>query len=221
MTISAVALLLLAPVLARNRLAIRIGSPGPVFYRGLRMGAYGRTFRILKFRSMVVNAEALGGSATAQDDARITPLGAFLRRYKLDELPQLFQRSGRGYEPGRAAARGPEVRRHVSREEQKNAGSPSGHIPTGHPSGIRMKVQFGGSSDPERTYEELIRPTKLALQLYYLRISVASDRFKFCFTPQSRLGAPRLAARRNRPIRQIKRFRGRQPPPENFNSEKQ
>ena len=68
---------------------IRISSGRPVFYLGLRSGLYGQPFRIFKFRSMVVDAESLGG-VTAMNDVRITKLGGFLRKYKLDELPQLL-----------------------------------------------------------------------------------------------------------------------------------
>lgn len=69
---------------------IKIGSPGPIFYRGLRTGRYGKEFRIFKFRTMVADAEKLGGGTTGFRDPRVTQLGSFLRKYKLDELPQLF-----------------------------------------------------------------------------------------------------------------------------------
>jgi lipopolysaccharide/colanic/teichoic acid biosynthesis glycosyltransferase len=69
---------------------IKLSSPGPVFYRGLRTGLHGRTFRIFKFRTMVINAEKLGGGTTALNDFRIFKFGKFLRRYKLDEIPQII-----------------------------------------------------------------------------------------------------------------------------------
>lgn len=87
---AAVCLLLLgAPVLLWTALAVKISSPGPVFYRQERVGRGGRLFQIWKFRTMAVSASA-GPSVTAQDDPRITPLGRHLRSWKLDELPQLF-----------------------------------------------------------------------------------------------------------------------------------
>ena len=61
-----------------------------MFYRGVRTGRDGKMFRILKFRSMVVDAELKGGFSTAIDDPRLTSIGRFLRKYKLDELPQFF-----------------------------------------------------------------------------------------------------------------------------------
>ncbi|MBQ9387557.1 MAG: sugar transferase [Lachnospiraceae bacterium] len=69
---------------------IKADSRGPVFYRHERVTAYGRRFRIHKFRTMIKDAENLGDTVTAADDARITPMGKKLRRYKLDELPQLI-----------------------------------------------------------------------------------------------------------------------------------
>jgi len=85
-----VALLFLGPLLVMIGLIVKLTSPGSVFYRGIRAGRDGTTFRIFKFRSMVENAEAIGGPSTALNDPRLTPIGRFLRKYKLDELPQLF-----------------------------------------------------------------------------------------------------------------------------------
>jgi lipopolysaccharide/colanic/teichoic acid biosynthesis glycosyltransferase len=83
-------LIVLAPVMAVIALLIKRQDGGPIFYRGVRVGKGEKPFRIFKFRTMVANAESLGGSCTATDDPRITPLGRMLRRYKLDELPQLI-----------------------------------------------------------------------------------------------------------------------------------
>lgn len=88
--VATVGLLVLWPVLLACGVAVRLSSPGPVLYRGIRTGRQGQPFAILKFRSMVVDAELAGGTTTAAEDPRITPVGAFLRKYKLDELPQLI-----------------------------------------------------------------------------------------------------------------------------------
>jgi lipopolysaccharide/colanic/teichoic acid biosynthesis glycosyltransferase len=174
--VSGVALLFLAPLMMAIAIAVRIGSPGPVFYKGLRVGAYGRRFRILKFRSMVVNAEKLGGSATATDDPRITKIGAFLRRHKLDELPQLLNVLS-----GDMSLVGPrpEVPKYVDRfteEERETLALRPGITDWASIWNADEGAVLEGSSDPERTYEELVRPTKLALQLYYLRNqSLAAD----------------------------------------------
>jgi len=87
---SIVWLIILSPFMVCIALIIKLTSPGPVFYRGVRTGLHARPFKILKFRSMVANAEALGGPSTALNDSRLTRIGRFLRKYKLDELPQLI-----------------------------------------------------------------------------------------------------------------------------------
>jgi len=85
-----IALPFLLPFFAISATAIKLDSPGPVFYRGWRTGLGGKSFRIFKFRTMVVDAEKISGGTTALKDPRITRIGKFLRRYKLDELPQVL-----------------------------------------------------------------------------------------------------------------------------------
>jgi lipopolysaccharide/colanic/teichoic acid biosynthesis glycosyltransferase len=87
---SALAVLISSPFMLLIAVLIKLGSPGPVLYRGERAGMNGRVFRILKFRSMVADAERMGGFSTAINDPRLTRTGRFLRKYKLDELPQFF-----------------------------------------------------------------------------------------------------------------------------------
>ncbi|MGY1601001.1 sugar transferase [Geodermatophilus sp. SYSU D00815] len=99
--VAALTLLLLGPVLLGVAVAVRLSSPGPVLYRQQRIGLGGRPFTMLKFRSMVVDADARRDALRAQnvsdgllfkipDDPRVTPVGRWLRRYSLDELPQLL-----------------------------------------------------------------------------------------------------------------------------------
>ena len=83
-------LLVLLPVFFFIAIWIKIDSSGPVFFRQERVGQSGHLFRIFKFRTMVVNAESLGAKVTIGKDPRITRSGSFLRKYKLDELPQLI-----------------------------------------------------------------------------------------------------------------------------------
>ncbi len=86
---SVIALVMLLPVLLLIAVGVKLTSPGPIFYRGIRTGRYGKPFRILKFRTMVIDASKIGGPSTGKDDPRVTRFGAFLRRFKLDELPNL------------------------------------------------------------------------------------------------------------------------------------
>lgn len=88
--VAAVGLLLLLPLFALVAVLIRRGSPGPVFFRQERVGLHGRLFRIFKFRTMVADAPSRGPALTAGPDPRITWVGGHLRRYKIDELPQLI-----------------------------------------------------------------------------------------------------------------------------------
>jgi lipopolysaccharide/colanic/teichoic acid biosynthesis glycosyltransferase len=88
--VSLVLLVLLSPVLIYIAIRIKRESAGPVFYRGVRTGLHGKPFRILKFRTMVPDAETIGGPSTALNDLRLTRTGVFLRKYKLDELPQFI-----------------------------------------------------------------------------------------------------------------------------------
>src|SRR5687768_12854719 len=90
LVLASAALVTVSPVLLGVALWIKLDSPGPVIYTGRRIGRGGRPFGMHKFRTMVLNADALGGSSTPDDDPRLTRSGKLLRRYKLDELPQLF-----------------------------------------------------------------------------------------------------------------------------------
>jgi lipopolysaccharide/colanic/teichoic acid biosynthesis glycosyltransferase len=163
------ALIVLSPILLVLSLIIKITSPGPVFYRGVRIGQNGVPFRIFKFRTMVINAEQLGGSATAEDDPRITPIGRFIRRNKLDEFPQFI--NVLVGDMSLVGAR-PEVKKYVdmyTEEEKQILDLRPGITDWASIWNSNEAAVLEGSNDPEKTYEELIRPTKLALQLFYAR----------------------------------------------------
>ena len=84
-----VLIILIIPIIIIS-VCIKVNSPGPVFFRQLRVTKYGKVFRIFKFRTMVVNAESLGSMVTTKGDSRVTSIGRTLRKYRLDELPQIF-----------------------------------------------------------------------------------------------------------------------------------
>jgi len=88
--VAAVGLLLCLPFFVLTAVAIKIDSSGPVFYRGVRAGRLGKSFRIFKFRTMLPDMEKSGGDTTALNDPRITRIGSFLRKYKIDEMRQLI-----------------------------------------------------------------------------------------------------------------------------------
>ncbi len=89
-TLSLMAVIFIFPLMCLIWIVIKLDSPGPIFYRGIRTGQYGKPFRIFKFRTMVDNADRIGGPSTALNDDRLTRSGKFLRKYKFDELPQIF-----------------------------------------------------------------------------------------------------------------------------------
>ena len=88
--LSALMLVVLSPVFLLLAIAIKLDSPGPVFYRQVRVTQYGREFRIFKFRSMVSDADKRGSLVTVSGDSRITRVGKFIRKCRLDELCQLI-----------------------------------------------------------------------------------------------------------------------------------
>ena len=174
--ISAAALCVLWPVLLLIALAIVVDDPGPVFYRQVRVGRGGKPFRIFKFRTMVVDADKKGLSITVGRDSRITRVGAFLRRTKLDELAQLLnvlcgQMSFVGPRP--------EVPRYVElyTPYQRQVLLVRPGITDYASIAYRNENDLlAGADDPERMYIETIMPDKIELNMKYLReISPLTD----------------------------------------------
>lgn len=168
-TISAIALALLSPLLLIIAVFVRVTSPGPVFYSGKRVGLQGKMFKMHKFRTMVVDAEELGGSCTYEGDPRITRPGNWLRKFKLDELPQLFN-----VLVGEMSLVGPrpEVQEYVQMftyEERAILSVRPGITDWASIWDRDEAKALAGSPDPERTYQEVIRPEKIRLQLEYVR----------------------------------------------------
>lgn len=169
-TFSFLGLILTSPLLALIALLIKLDSKGPVFYRGVRIGKEGKPFRIFKFRTMVEKAEELGGSSTPADDPRLTKIGKFLKRFQLDELPQLIN-----VLKGEMSLIGPrpEVPFYVNMmtEEQKKIilSIRPGMTDLASLWNFREGEILRGSSDPEKTYQEKIRPKKIKLQMEYVK----------------------------------------------------
>jgi len=167
---SLVGLLVLSPLLIYIVLRIKLDSKGPIFYRGKRIGRFGKPFLIYKFRTMYADADKMrGGLSAGDDDPRITKFGRSIRSYKLNELPQLIN-----VLKGEMSFVGPrpEVEQYVEiyTEEEKAILSVRPGI-TDYAS-IKFHNEgeiLSGSPDPDKTYEEVIRPEKLRLQLEYVR----------------------------------------------------
>lgn len=168
---SLLGLAVLSPLFLVLAAAIKMESKGPIFYRGVRVGRNGRSFRIFKFRSMVQFAERQGANSTSANDMRVTRCGRFIRRLKLDEFSQLIN-----VLIGEMSIVGPrpEVQKFVDMytEEEKI-------ILTIHPgitdwASIKFHnegeiIEDSGIKDADEAYAKLIRPEKLLLQLKYVR----------------------------------------------------
>ena len=168
---SAIGLLLLWPVFLVIAAFIRAEDGGPVLFRQERIGRLGRPFAILKFRTMTVDAPLRGPAITATHDPRITRAGAFLRRAKLDELPQLWNvLCG---EMSLVGAR-PEVPRYVDLFRAEYTEILRLRPGITDPASIRFRDEselLSASADPEATYIERIMPEKLRLARDYVRHS--------------------------------------------------
>ncbi len=163
-------LIITLPLMGLIAILIKLNSPGPVFFRGVRIGRFGKPFRIFKFRSMIVNAEKIGGPSTAADDPRLTKIGKFLKKYQLDELPQLIN-----VLKGEMSFVGPrpEVKLYVDlmTKEEKDIilSVRPGMTDTASLWNFHESEILKGSPDPEKTYMEKIRPEKLRLQIEYVK----------------------------------------------------
>jgi len=173
--VALIGLIVSSPVVAAAAVAVKLDSPGPAFFSGPRAGLDGTVFQIHKLRSMRVGADASGPAVTAGDDPRVTRVGRFLRRWKLDELPQLLN-----VLKGEMSLVGPrpEDPRYVERytPEQRRLLSVRPGV-TG-PSALSFldeeEMLRGGQS--EDRYLNEVMPRKLELELRYLdHATLASD----------------------------------------------
>ena len=165
-----------SPVIAAVALKMKlVDRDGPVIYAGRRVGRGGREFPMYKFRSMVTNADRVGGPNTSSTDSRITATGAFLRRYKLDELPQLVNvlRGDMSFVGPR-----PEVPSQVAKwtpEEREVLAFRPGITDW---ASLRFHNEgeiLAAYPDPDAAYETVIRPEKLALGRKYVHESTFGD----------------------------------------------
>ena len=168
---SGLGLIILSPFLLFVAIKIKSGSDGPVFFKQIRVGEKGKEFKILKFRTMVVDAEKLGRQITVGNDNRITKIGAFLRKYKIDELPQLIN-----VFKGDMSLVGPrpEVPRYVNMytEEQRKVLDVKPGITD--LASIRYRDEnelLGQAENPDEFYINTIMPYKLALYMEYINKS--------------------------------------------------
>ena len=167
----------LMPVFLLIGLLIKWDSKGAIFFRQERVGRYGKIFRIYKFRTMVVDAERYGRQITVGKDARITKVGEFLRKYKLDELPQLFN-----VVLGDMSLVGPrpEVPRYIaeySQEDRDIVLSVKPGITDNASIEYRAESEIlGKAKEPEKEYVNVVLPIKIGYYKEYVaRHNVGMD----------------------------------------------
>lgn len=161
-------LVLVSPLLVALAVWIRLDSDGPILYRGRRAGRDGKIFEMLKFRTMVTDAATEGAGITTRDDARVTRAGRVLRKYKLDELPQLWN-----VLVGEMSLVGPrpEDPRYVDLYTPRQRAVLD--VPPGLTGAasltFRHEEHLLHGADWEQTYTQVVLPRKLEIELGYLR----------------------------------------------------
>ena len=179
--LSCLGLLLLSPLFVVVAVWIVIDNPGPIFYRQMRVGKDGKDFGLLKFRSMRVGADKSSLITIGEHDSRITRAGYYIRKYKLDELPQLWN-----VLIGDMSLVGPrpEVRRYVDMytDEQRQVLTVRPGI-TDYASieYIDENRILAQAEDPDRTYIEEILPAKIALNMRYIKHQTLGEYMKIIF----------------------------------------
>ena len=179
--LSLLGLIFLLPIFVILAVWIKFDSQGSIFFRQIRVGKDGRDFRIYKFRTMIVNAEKMGIITIGERDPRITNSGYFLRKYKLDELPQLIN-----VLKGEMSFVGPrpEVRKYVemyNQEQLKILTVKPGITDYASIEYINEDEILGKSLDPEKTYIEEIMPQKIKYNMKYINNKTVIEYFKIIF----------------------------------------
>lgn len=171
-------LLIFLPVGIIISICILVESRGGIFYRQTRVGRYGKDFRIFKFRTMKPNADQLGKLTVGMRDPRITRVGFFIRKYKLDEFPQFLNVI---YGEMSIVGPRPEVREYVdlySTEQQKILSVKPGITDYASIEYFDENKILGNAVDPKETYIHEIMPAKLALNQKYIQNPTISHDLK-------------------------------------------
>ncbi len=174
-------LVILSPLLILVYVAIVLESRGGGFYRQERTGRYGKPFRLIKFRSMYVNADKHGLITVGGHDNRITRVGYYIRKYKIDELPQLIN-----VVKGDMSIVGPrpEVKKYTdlyTEEQRKILDVRPGITDYASIKYVDENEILGTSDNPERTYIEHIMPDKIKLNMIYISQNGIKEYFKIIF----------------------------------------
>lgn len=167
---SLIGMILSSPLILLFSILIKLESPGPAIYKGKRMGKNGRVFDMFKFRSMVQNADKIGGPSTSADDPRLLKIGKFLRKYQMDELPQFLN-----ILKGDMSFVGPrpevpsEVERYKKEDRDIILSVRPGLTDLATLENVHEEEILKGAEDPHEAYRRLIQPQKIELAKKYVR----------------------------------------------------
>lgn len=178
---SIIGLLILSPFFIIIGILIALDSPGGVFYKQVRVGKNGKDFHLFKFRSMRTNSDKKGLLTVGGRDSRITRMGYFIRKYKVDELPQLLNVL---FGDMSLVGPRPEVRRYVdlyNAKQKKVLSVKPGITDFASIEYSNENEILGNAEDPEKVYIEEIMPAKLDLNLKYIAEQGIATDFKIIF----------------------------------------
>lgn len=167
---SVIGIIFALPIILILSFLIKKEDGGPVFYRGKRVGKNGKVFRMFKFRSMVLNADKIGGPSTSADDPRLTKIGKFVRDHNLDELPQFFD-----IFLGNMSFVGPrpevpsEVETYPEEIKKIILSVKPGLTDLATLEDVHEEEILRGAQDPHEAYRRLIKPKKLELAVKYVK----------------------------------------------------
>ncbi|BFU60219.1 MULTISPECIES: sugar transferase [Rodentibacter] len=179
--LSLIGLIIFSPIFIILVIWIKLDSKGPIFYKQIRIGLYGKEFELFKFRSMVMDADKKGLITVGGCDPRVTRSGYFIRKYKLDELPQLIN-----VLVGDMSLVGPrpEVRKYVelyNNEQRKVLSIKPGITDYASIEYMDENEILGKSNDPEKIYIEKIMPEKIKYNMKYIQNKNLFEYFKIIF----------------------------------------
>jgi lipopolysaccharide/colanic/teichoic acid biosynthesis glycosyltransferase len=163
-----IGLIILSPIFFVCIILAKFQSPGSAFYRAKRVGRYGRIFLMYKFRTMVVNAASMGSSLTTYEDPRITKTGNFLRRTKLDELPQLLNVLKGDMSIIGPRPEAPVYVKYYTEEQRRVLSVRPGITGPAQLENRDEELKLKGQSDPEQYYITQLLPEKLNIDLNYI-----------------------------------------------------
>ncbi len=204
--VAIVGLLIFSPFLMMVAVAVKMTSSGPVLFRQERVGRYGHTFEIVKFRTMIVQKSCPGCQVTAGGDPRITPVGKFLRHHKLDELPQLLNvlRGEMSFVGPR-----PEVPEFAELFPLEYAQILKVRPGITHPATLSFRREeeiLADISDPRKFYIDQVMPKKLAAYEVQLEQSLAQDIRTIVETIMPQLGEEAFGPEHFRPLTLVARM---------------